>query len=76
MAELCCLGWNCFVRNVDLKTLGPLLGQILVTLFPFLDRFGDKVAAIFKFLIIENKYASFLFPSDHNNTPKMLVLIS
>ena len=60
MAELCCLGWNCFVRNVDLKTLGPLLGQILVTLFPFLDKFGDKVAAIFKFLIIENKYASFL----------------
>ena len=59
MAELCCAGWDCFVRNVDLKTLGPLLGQILVTLFPFLDEFADKVAAVFKFLIIENRYAKF-----------------
>lgn len=55
MAELCCSGWDYFVHNVDLKTLGPLLGQILVTLFPLLEKFGDKVAAIFKYLIIDNK---------------------
>lgn len=55
MAELCCSGWDYFVHNVDLKTLGPLLGQILVTLFPLLDRFRDKVAAIFKYLVVENK---------------------
>ncbi|XP_065069876.1 serine/threonine-protein kinase ATR-like isoform X2 [Rhopilema esculentum] len=55
MAELCCSGWDYFVHNVDLKTLGPLLGQIVVTLFPLLDKFSDKVASIFKYLIIENK---------------------
>ncbi len=54
-ADLCCSGWEYFVHNVDLKTLGPLLGQIVVTLFPFLDKCANKVAAIFKFLLIENK---------------------
>ena len=54
-AELCSSAWDYFVHNVDLKTLGPLLGQILVTLFPLLDKFPEKVAAIFKFLIIDNK---------------------
>eukprot|EP00794_Sanderia_malayensis_P008013 gene8012-8872_t len=55
VAELCCSAWHYFVHNVDLKTLGPLLGQITVTLFLFLDTFPRKTAEIFKFLVVENK---------------------
>ena len=54
-AELCCNAWDCFVHNVHLKSLGTLLGQILVTLFPVLEKFPEKVASIFHFMIVKNK---------------------
>eukprot|EP00112_Aurelia_sp_Birch-Aquarium-sp1_P011525 Seg2422.1 transcript_id=Seg2422.1/GoldUCD/mRNA.D3Y31 product="Serine/threonine-protein kinase ATR" protein_id=Seg2422.1/GoldUCD/D3Y31 len=73
-AELCSSAWDYFVHNVDLKTLGPLLGQILVTLFPLLDKFPEKVAAIFKFLIIDNKNAMKDFFKDIYFMPEHPVL--
>ena len=44
-----------FPSSVDLESLGPLFGQIVVTLSPFADRHSATVAKIFDFLIIQNK---------------------
>ena len=41
--------------SVDLESLGPLLGQIVVALYPVVDEQPEKVAEIFKFLIVENR---------------------
>ena len=40
--------------NVD--SLGPLLGQIVVALSAFVDIHPEKVAEIFEFLIVDNRY--------------------
>lgn len=55
--DLCCAAWDCFVRNIDVETLGSILGQIVATLLPLLDTCSDQVAAILNFLIIENRSA-------------------
>lgn len=41
--------------SVDLESLGPLLGQIVVALYPVIDEQPQKVAEIFKFLIVDNR---------------------
>ena len=42
--------------SVDLESLGPLLGQIVVALYPVIDEQPHKVAEIFHFLIVQNRY--------------------
>ena len=42
--------------SVDLESLGPLLGQIVVALYPVIDEQPHKVAEIFRFLIVQNRY--------------------
>ncbi len=45
-----------FPSSVDLESLGPLFGQIVVTLSPFADHHSATVSKIFDFLIIQNKW--------------------
>ena len=48
---------------MDLESLGPLLGQIVVALRPLVDAYPKEVSSIFEFLIFKNKYAySHFFP--------------
>ena len=53
--ELSCTAWDCFVRNIQLNCLGPMLSQIMVTLLPYLNQLPSKVAHIFHYLIVENE---------------------
>ena len=46
---------NVVVCSVELDSLGPLLGQIIVALSPFIPKHPKIVAEIFTFLIVENK---------------------
>ena len=41
--------------SVEMESLGPLLGQIIVALSPIIPKHPQTVADIFKFLIIANK---------------------
>ena len=41
--------------SVDLDSLGPLLGQIVVALSPLVEEYADSVAEIFEFLIVEHR---------------------
>ena len=46
--------------SVEVESLGPLLGQIVVALSPFISKHTQAVADIFKFLIIESKYVTLI----------------
>ena len=56
--DLCCAAWDSFVRNIDVECIGSLLGQIIATLLPLMEICSEQVAAIFNFLIIENRFVS------------------
>ena len=43
------------LHSVDLSSLGPLLSQIVVALYPWVNKFPDVITAIFTYLIIEHK---------------------
>ena len=53
--ELCCKAWNCFVRSIDVNSLGPMLSQIVVNLLPLFKIMAKPVANIFTYLIVENR---------------------
>jgi len=53
--ELSCDAWECFVRNIELSSLGPMLSELIVTLLPYLANLPSRVAQIYHYLIIENK---------------------
>jgi len=55
MTKLTLSAWSCFIRSVDLDSLGPLLGQIIVALSPLVEGYADSVAEIFEFLIVEHR---------------------
>lgn len=55
--ELSCDAWECFVRNIELTSLGPMLSEFTVTLLPYLTKLPARVAQIYHFLIVENKAA-------------------
>ena len=46
---------NSFSTSVELESLGPLLGQIVVALYPVIDVWPYQVGEIFNFLIVENR---------------------
>lgn len=48
-----CLYVSC---SVELESLGPLLGQVVVALSPLVNMFPEQIAGIFQFFIIENRY--------------------
>ena len=53
-----CPGIHLFVllfHSVEVDSLGPLLGQIVVALSPLIPDHPQAVADIFRFLIIKNK---------------------
>ncbi|XP_071964795.1 serine/threonine-protein kinase ATR-like isoform X2 [Antedon mediterranea] len=52
---LSCRAWDCFVRSVDLPSLGPMLSQIVITLLPLLHQLPEQVASIYHYLIVENR---------------------
>ncbi|XP_031199912.1 serine/threonine-protein kinase ATR [Mastomys coucha] len=53
--ELCCRAWDCFVRCLDHAYLGPLLSHVIVALLPLIHMQPKETAAIFHYLIIENR---------------------
>ncbi|XP_077988664.1 serine/threonine-protein kinase ATR-like [Glandiceps talaboti] len=55
--ELNCKAWDCLVHSVELSSLGPMLSQIIVTLLPLLHQLPQEVAAIYHYLIVENRDA-------------------
>ncbi|EDL77509.1 rCG25251 [Rattus norvegicus] len=55
--ELCCRAWDCFVRCLDHAYLGPLLSHVIVALLPLIQMQPKETAAIFHYLIIENRVA-------------------
>lgn len=44
------------IVSVELESLGPLLGQIVVALSPFVGVYHQQIASIFEFLIIKSRY--------------------
>ncbi|KAB1283313.1 Serine/threonine-protein kinase ATR [Camelus dromedarius] len=54
--ELCCRAWDCFVRCLDHAYLGSLLSHVIVALLPLIHIQPKETAAIFHYLIIENRY--------------------
>ncbi|XP_070572431.1 serine/threonine-protein kinase ATR-like isoform X2 [Ptychodera flava] len=56
-SELNCIAWDCLVHSVELSSLGPMLSQIIVTLLPLLHQLPEKVAEIYRYLIVENREA-------------------
>ncbi|KAI5934857.1 serine/threonine-protein kinase ATR isoform X1 [Manis javanica] len=55
--ELCCRAWNCFVHCLDHAYLGSLLSHVIVALLPLIHIQPKETAAIFHYLIIENRDA-------------------
>ncbi|XP_052043584.1 serine/threonine-protein kinase ATR isoform X2 [Apodemus sylvaticus] len=55
--ELCCRAWDCFVRCLDHAYLGALLSHVIVALLPLIQMQPKETAAIFHYLIIENRDA-------------------
>ncbi|XP_023568719.1 serine/threonine-protein kinase ATR [Octodon degus] len=55
--ELCCRAWDCFVRCLDHACLGSLLSHVIVALLPLIQIQPKETAAIFHYLIIENRDA-------------------
>ncbi|PNI78455.1 ATR isoform 4 [Pan troglodytes] len=55
--ELCCRAWDCFVRCLDHGCLGSLLSHVIVALLPLIHIQPKETAAIFHYLIIENRDA-------------------
>ncbi|XP_045440085.1 serine/threonine-protein kinase ATR isoform X8 [Pipistrellus kuhlii] len=55
--ELCCRAWDCFVRCLDRTYLGSLLSHVIVALLPLIHIQPKETAAIFHYLIIENRDA-------------------
>ncbi|XP_053162859.1 serine/threonine-protein kinase ATR isoform X2 [Hemicordylus capensis] len=53
--ELCCKAWDCFVRCLDQTHLGSLLSHVIVALLPLIHIQPKETAAIFHFLIAENR---------------------
>jgi serine/threonine-protein kinase ATR len=56
--------WKCFMESVETESLGPLLGQIVVALCPFVEKYAEQVSAMFEFFIIENRDALLPYFSD------------
>ncbi|XP_028587032.2 serine/threonine-protein kinase ATR isoform X1 [Podarcis muralis] len=55
--ELCCRAWDCFVRCLDQSHLGSLLSHVIVALLPLIHIQPKETAAVFHFLIVENRNA-------------------
>ncbi|XP_066475341.1 serine/threonine-protein kinase ATR [Tiliqua scincoides] len=55
--ELCCKAWDCFVRCLDQSHLGSLLSHVIVALLPLMHVQPKETAAVFHFLIVENRDA-------------------
>ncbi|XP_061492905.1 serine/threonine-protein kinase ATR isoform X2 [Rhineura floridana] len=55
--ELCCKAWDCFVKCLDQAHLGSLLSHVIVALLPLIHIQPKETAAVFRFLIIENRDA-------------------
>ncbi|XP_013910306.1 PREDICTED: serine/threonine-protein kinase ATR [Thamnophis sirtalis] len=55
--QLCCKAWDCFVRCLDQSHLGSLLSHVIVALLPLIHVQQKETAAIFHFLIVENRDA-------------------
>ncbi|XP_072852125.2 serine/threonine-protein kinase ATR [Pogona vitticeps] len=55
--ELCCKSWDCFVRCLDQIYLGSLLSHVIVALLPLIHIQPKETAAVFNFLIVENRDA-------------------
>ncbi|XP_011304533.1 serine/threonine-protein kinase atr-like [Fopius arisanus] len=55
--RLSCYAWDCFLRNVSLEDLGPLLPTICVSMVPLLDSYPQEANAMMEFLLIDNNVA-------------------
>ncbi|KAK2505823.1 hypothetical protein MC885_005294 [Smutsia gigantea] len=55
--KLCCRAWDCFVHCLDHAYLGSLLSHVIVALLPLIHIQPKETAAIFHYLIIENRDA-------------------
>ncbi|XP_047134569.1 serine/threonine-protein kinase atr isoform X1 [Hydra vulgaris] len=53
--EICCSAWSCFIKNIDIDCIGPLLSHLIAAILPLLDDCPNQVADIFNFLIVENR---------------------
>ncbi|CAH1797711.1 unnamed protein product [Owenia fusiformis] len=53
--SVCCRAWECFVKSLDMASLGPMLSQIIVILLPLFNQLPNQVAEIFRFLIVKNR---------------------
>uniref|UniRef100_A0A6I8NKR0 Serine/threonine-protein kinase ATR n=1 Tax=Ornithorhynchus anatinus TaxID=9258 RepID=A0A6I8NKR0_ORNAN len=51
------LAWDCFVRSLDQSYLGSLLSHVIVALLPLMNIQPKETAAVFRFLIIDNRDA-------------------
>lgn len=54
LKDICAKIWKIFISTVDLRSLGPLLSTIFVSLEPLLETHPVEVNEILKYLIIQN----------------------
>ena len=50
------MGYMWTVNRLEMTVLGPMLCQIVVSLLPLLQLLPSQVAAIFQYLIVENRW--------------------
>ena len=47
--------------SVEMESLGPLLGQIVVALSPFVGVYHQQVSSIFELLILKNRCVTLIY---------------
>ncbi|KAF7998404.1 hypothetical protein HCN44_009802 [Aphidius gifuensis] len=55
LKKICCYAWECFVKNIPIDELGPLLPTIVVSMIPLLESCRNEVMKILEFIFIVNK---------------------
>jgi serine/threonine-protein kinase ATR len=54
LSEFCIQVWDILIRICHVKSLGPILSTIFVSLETFIDKYPDEVNGIYKYLIEDN----------------------
>lgn len=62
--KLSCYAWDCFIRNIPMKDLGPLLSTIVVSMIPLIRTCRKEVMEILKFIFIEKQKEALPYMSE------------
>lgn len=57
LSKTCCRVWLCFVQHISAAALSSMMSSVVVTLLPYLNVHTQQVTDVFKYLIIDRRYA-------------------